>query len=244
MAGSAEAPIQYSTVSAGRSATTAFSKAKRRPPLTVSPRSRRCDDPEGLLEGRGPLLDLGPHGRELRLAVAQPALDDEAPAGDGGQGAHLLGEQDGIPHGQQERGSRPAGRPTRRAGAPAWGRSGSRASASRGGPRRRASRGRRGGRPPPARSSSERPPEGRAPRGRWSARSRGACDTSSLRAPPRAPDDRTARRHTGYASRTTPGHHSIQTSPGSAPRRHLPGATPVFHVGINSPSTLRVLYWM
>ena len=45
IAGRAEAPIQYSTVSAGRSATIAFSKAKRRPPLTVSPRSRRWTSP-------------------------------------------------------------------------------------------------------------------------------------------------------------------------------------------------------
>src|SRR5262249_32345672 len=60
------------------------------------------DDPERFFERGGPLLDLGAHGGELRLPVAEPALNDEAALGDGRQGAHLLRHQYGVPERQQE----------------------------------------------------------------------------------------------------------------------------------------------
>ena len=61
---------------------------------------------EGLFEGRRALLDVGAHGEELRLAIAQTALEDEAAARDGGQGADLLGDEHGVPQGQEKEAAR------------------------------------------------------------------------------------------------------------------------------------------
>src|SRR5207245_7500713 len=61
---------------------------------------------EGLFEGRRTLLDVGAHGEELRLAIAQTALEDEAAARDGGQGADLLGDEHGVPQGQEKEAAR------------------------------------------------------------------------------------------------------------------------------------------
>jgi len=60
------------------------------------------DDAERLLERRRPLLDVGAHGQELRLVVAQAGLHDEAAARDGGERADLLGDQHRVPQRKQE----------------------------------------------------------------------------------------------------------------------------------------------
>src|SRR5262249_3059738 len=119
------APIQYSTGSAGRGSTPAGSMTERpreggAPPprrrLTMSERAREqaLDDVEGLLEGGRPLLEIGAHGEELRLAVALAALEDETAARDGGERADLLGDQHGIPEREEEEATRGAVRPFRK----------------------------------------------------------------------------------------------------------------------------------
>src|SRR5215472_17231396 len=55
-------------------------------------REQALDDVEGLLEGGRPLLEIGTHGKELRLAIAQAALEDETAARDGGERTDLLGD--------------------------------------------------------------------------------------------------------------------------------------------------------
>src|SRR5438445_10265559 len=102
MAGRALAPIQYSTFSAGRSATLASRNEKRPDELTVSPRSRRWTIEKRFLEGRGPKFEARAHRRELRLVVAEAAREDEAAACDRREGPDLLGDEHGIPEGQQE----------------------------------------------------------------------------------------------------------------------------------------------
>src|SRR5215470_8316731 len=76
-------------------------------------REQALDDVEGLREGGRPLLEIGAHGEELRLAIAKAALEDEAAARDGGERADLLGDQDGIPEGEEEQATRGAVRPFR-----------------------------------------------------------------------------------------------------------------------------------
>src|SRR5262249_30026610 len=60
------------------------------------------DDRQRLLEGRRTVLEPRAHRRELRLVVAEAALDDEAAAGDRREGADLLGDEDRIPQRQEE----------------------------------------------------------------------------------------------------------------------------------------------
>src|SRR2546427_7579536 len=82
IAGRALAPIQYSTLSAGRGETRASRKTKRPEELTVSPRSRRCTIESDSSKADGRYFTGRAHRRELRLVVAEAALDDETAARD------------------------------------------------------------------------------------------------------------------------------------------------------------------
>jgi hypothetical protein len=46
------------------------------------------------------------HRGELHLVVTEPALEDEAASRDRGERAHLLGDEHGIPQGQEEEAAR------------------------------------------------------------------------------------------------------------------------------------------
>src|SRR5438105_8647070 len=101
IAGGAVAPIQTSTGSAGLSATREESNEKMPDAVTVSPANRRRSA-DNDSSNAGTRLERGAHRAELRVVLAEPALEDEAPAHDRGQRADLLGDQHGIPERQQE----------------------------------------------------------------------------------------------------------------------------------------------